>query len=214
MPAEKFFNDVIKELEAKISQLDNGIRMGQTPTRKELESFIWKTGRVLRHLIKPEDSEARKIFWSEAKGILKKVLIIEKFNPGVFTNACVREDVIEGDLLSTLQKMLIYTKRRSEGKVEAPKKALDTDPPPPKKPKTEEEEKTEEKEKSSNDWSQGWGDKKWNNKNKFHDPVAAWKDMPDFHKKWDEEESDPDEPCPDKLKHGSCSYGRQCCFCN
>jgi len=31
--------------------------------------------------------------------------------------------------------------------------------------------------------------------------------------RWDEEDSDQDENCPDVMKHGSCSYGRQCGFC-
>ena len=32
-------------------------------------------------------------------------------------------------------------------------------------------------------------------------------------RKWDDDLSDPEEPCPDVVKFGSCGYGHQCGFC-
>merc|ERR1712146_357792 len=93
-----YMEQVLKELDTKIDQLDTGIRLNQIPSRSDLEKFTWKTGRVVRMLVKPEQDADRKLFWSECKGILKKVLNIENFNPGVFQSSAVREDIIEKDL--------------------------------------------------------------------------------------------------------------------
>mmetsp|Transcript_65561 Transcript_65561/g.152308 ORF Transcript_65561/g.152308 Transcript_65561/m.152308 type:complete len:212 (+) Transcript_65561:56-691(+) len=204
---DQFFDDLIKELETKVEQIEVGVRTGHTPTRKELESFIWKTGRVIRLLVKPEASEARKIFWSECKGILKEVIVIEKFNPGVFTPNCVREDILEKHLQQMLQKLLKYTKRRKNGEITAPEQ-VQTMEVAAKRMKLEQEKKEEEEKKKAEEEKvkSGW--------NSFLDAQEKWKNMADSMARWDEEDSDPDEPCPDIAKFGECSYGRQCCFCN
>jgi len=199
---DQFFDELIKEVETKIEQIDAGMRTGHAPTRKELESFVWKTGRVVRLLVKPEASEARKIFWSECKGILKEVIVIEKFHPGVFTSNCVREDVIEKSLLSMLQRLLKYTLKRKNGEVRAPDR-VQTMELAAKRAKLEEAK--EEEEKKEQESKRVW--------NSWEEAKEKWAKLADKVEKWDEVESDPDEPCPDVAKHGSCAYGRQCCFC-
>lgn len=189
-----FFDALIKELDTKIDQLDTGMQLGHTPTRRELENFTWKTGRVIRQLVKPETSDETRTFWSECKGILKRVLVIEKFNPGVFVADCVREDMIERDLLSTLQKLRKYTQSRADGKIAAPKQALDE--PGAKKVKVQETVKPTVQ------------------KPKWEELRNKWDAMPLVNTRWDDEESDVDEPCPDLAKTGTCAYGRQCGFCH
>merc|ERR1711972_74284 len=105
---------------AKAQQVKYGIDNDNVPTRKELEQFSWKTGRVIRLLIKPESSKARKLLWSECKGVLKKVLVIEKFNSGVFIPECVRQDVIETKLLTMLEKLRNYLAKRQTGDIAPP----------------------------------------------------------------------------------------------
>uniref|UniRef100_A0A7S1SFJ2 Uncharacterized protein n=1 Tax=Alexandrium catenella TaxID=2925 RepID=A0A7S1SFJ2_ALECA len=204
--SKNFFDDLIKELETKVEQIDMGIKSGNTPTRKELENFTWKTGRIIRLIIKPEASEDRKIFWHESKGFLKQVLNIDKFNPGVFTSSAVREDIIESGLLSTLRKLLEYAKGRKEGKIAAPD-GLESLENAAKRIKLKDEKKEEEEQKKKEEEAskKGWVD--------YIDAQEKWKNMAEKGTRWDEEESDADEPCPDIKKHGSCSYGRQCCFC-
>mmetsp|Transcript_38832 Transcript_38832/g.77004 ORF Transcript_38832/g.77004 Transcript_38832/m.77004 type:complete len:206 (-) Transcript_38832:161-778(-) len=197
-----YFDDLIKELTAKIEQLESGIKSNLTPTRRELEQFVWKTGRVVRLLIKPETDEARKIFWSETKGILKDVMVVEKFNPGSFTSSCVREDVLEKGLLLTLTKLLKYTESRKRGSIAAPNE-VQTMETAAKKAKLKEEKEQTEKEVEEN-----------KKKYEYAGLAEKWSKLADFAEKWDEVDTDPDEPCPDIKQHGNCSYGRQCCFCN
>ena len=121
-----FMGDVHKDLNAKIRQIDAGVRQGHVPSGRELEQFGWKTWRVISQLVSPEKSAARKIFWSECKGISKKVLVIENFNAGQFVPQCVREDIFEQDLLATLQRLQTYTKNRQSGVVVTPKAPIDT----------------------------------------------------------------------------------------
>jgi len=201
---DAYFDDLIKELTAKVEQIDIGIRQNQTPTRRDLENFVWKTGRVVRLLIKPETNEARKIFWSEMKGILKEVMHIEKFNPGVPQSAasCVREDVLEKGLLLTLQKLLKYTKSRKQGTISAPGE-VQTMEMAAKRAKVKEDKEQAEKEAEENK-------KKYD----YSGLAEKWAKMADNVERWDEVDTDPDEPCPDIKQHGNCSYGRQCCFCN
>merc|ERR1712216_229527 len=112
-----YFDDLLKELAVKISQLESGIAQGAVPNRSEFEQLVWMTGRVIRVIVKPDKSPERKTFWSECKGWLKDVIVIELFNAGQFTKESVRKDVMEKDLLLCLQKLEKYTRGRSEGKV-------------------------------------------------------------------------------------------------
>jgi len=199
---DTYFDDLIKELSAKIEQIDTGIKHSQTPTRKELEQFIWKTGRVVRLLVSPEKDEARKIFWSEVKGILKEVMHIEQFSAGTFVPGCVREDVLEKSLLMTLQKLLKYTQARKQGSIAAPGE-VQTMETAAKKKKLNEEKGQTEKEVEEN-----------KKKYEYSELAEKWSKLADTCERWDEVDTDPDEPCPDIKQHGNCSYGRQCCFCN
>jgi len=221
-----YLEQVLKELDTKIDQLDTGIRLGQVPSRQDLEKFTWKTGRVVRMLVKPEKSEDRKMFWSECKGILKKVLVIENFNPGVFQSSAVRQDIIETDLLACLQLFKKYTKDRSEGKVAKPDEQLEAVHIAKKAKKALEDEKAAEEAKKAEE--EGWGGKgkgkgkgKKKGKNKAVDDGGVWGELGDkwdmlMERKgrWDDGDSDPDEPCPDVEKFGKCSFGRQCGFCH
>lgn len=96
-------------------------------TRKEFAQFCWKVGRAARQLVKPDFSPERGMLWHECKGVLKQVamaighgsgaesgqvLVIEKFQPGVFTDAQVRKDVLETQLIETLEKLISYLRRR------------------------------------------------------------------------------------------------------
>lgn len=194
------FEPLIKELSAKIKQLEDNVKSASPPTRKELEIFVWKTTRVTRGLVKPEASPAREIFWNECKGVLKKVVVFEKFNPGVFLSESVKDDIYESTLLETIKKLKHYTHQRMTGKIEAPKEILTTEMAF-KKQKLKEEEEEKAKKKQEEDW---WAqeDLKWSS-------VAE-----DVGKRWDEEVSDVEEECPDKKKYGDCIYGRTCGFCN
>jgi len=208
-----FFDEVLKELETKIQQIDNGLKTGHSPTRKEFESFTWKTGRVIRQIVKPEANEDRKTFWSECKGVLKKIIVIEKFNAGVFTPDCVREDVNENDLLLVLQKLEKYGRARKDGTIAKPDKPLQVDPAE-KKRKLEEQEAEAKKAEDKSKWKDAW--KRSEDKGRWSDEIDKdkWLSMANASKKWDDEESDPDEPCPDMKRYGNCTYGRQCGFCN
>merc|ERR1712137_274270 len=144
---------------------------------------------------KPETSDETRTFWSECKGILKRVLVIEKFNPGVFVADCVREDMIERDLLATLQKLRKYTQSRADGKIAAPNQPLYA--PGAKKAKVEEVAKPIVKKKE-----------------RWEELRNKWDTMPLVNTRWDDVDSDVDDPCPDMAKDGTCPYGRQCGFCH
>merc|ERR1712113_1277295 len=125
-------------------------------------------------------------------GFLKQALVIEKFNPGVFTASCVREDIIETNLLKMMNDLVKYTKKRQSGAIPAPKEVL-TMESAEKRAKTEaaaEEAKKEEEKKTDAAW--------WENETQ-----EKWAMMGETAKNWDDEESDPDEPCPDVKKNGS-----------
>merc|ERR1712096_514310 len=112
------------------------------------------------------------------------------------TANAIRKDVLESDLLSCLNHLKKHTEGRAAGKRQAPESEEDADS---KKAKPDEDE---------------W----WQRKGKFKDRDKKnwWDDAAERSAAgacWDDEDSDPDEDCPDVLKHGSCSYGRQCGFC-
>eukprot|EP00927_Polykrikos_kofoidii_P061404 TRINITY_DN56240_c0_g1_i1.p1 TRINITY_DN56240_c0_g1~~TRINITY_DN56240_c0_g1_i1.p1 ORF type:complete len:233 (-),score=40.33 TRINITY_DN56240_c0_g1_i1:109-741(-) len=205
---DKVLENVMMEINSKVEHLNLGIKSGSVPTRGELEKICWKTGRLVRQLAQPEKSKEREIFWSECKGILKRVLVIESFNAGVFTSASVKPDVIESDVLSCFETLVKYVAKRRKGLIAAPEEVL---PPPSKVAKTDKE---DDDWASWGDKSKGWkGDGKGASKNLKEWNADAWygEGAP---KKWDEQDSDPEEPCPDIVKFGNCSYGRQCGFCN
>jgi len=195
------FEPLINELTKKTEQLEENVRAGKAPSRKDLEIYIWKTGRVCRMLVKPQENKSRDIFWSECKGVLKDCIVLEKFNPGVFTPECVRTDIIETNLLSMVKKLLRLTTQRKSGERSAPKEVQTLEVAL--KRKLEAEEIAEvKKTKEDEEWL-AKEDEKW-----------SWKKATDTVKRWDEDDSDLDEECPDVKKHGSCSYGRQCGFCD
>mmetsp|Transcript_71684 Transcript_71684/g.186407 ORF Transcript_71684/g.186407 Transcript_71684/m.186407 type:complete len:210 (+) Transcript_71684:75-704(+) len=198
---EAVFDPLIKELDTKVAQLETNAKAQHPPTRKELEIFVWKCGRVVRLLVKPEASNAREIFWSECKGLLKKCLIIEKFNPSSFTSEAVRPDIVENDLLEMLRQLTRYTSQRKSGRIAAPDvvQTLELGEARKRKRETEEEEK---KQKEKDDAWQKRRDQKFN----------SWA-FDQMGSKWDDALSDAEEECPDKKKNGSCAYGRQCGFC-
>mmetsp|Transcript_72429 Transcript_72429/g.200853 ORF Transcript_72429/g.200853 Transcript_72429/m.200853 type:complete len:210 (+) Transcript_72429:101-730(+) len=207
--SEPYFDAVLKEVNSVLEKLRHGLQAGAVPTREELEKMTWKTGRQLRLAVKPDSSKDRAIFWSEIKSWLKKVIKWEAFNPGVFSAASIEKEMIETDLLNSLERLLKYVKERKEGKVKAPKEPL------VKRQKVKASAE-EEKKKADEEWKE-WEAKAAKDKRKEDaERWAKWDDDEgegEGGKKWDEEDSDPDEPCPDKAKFGDCSYGRQCAFC-
>lgn len=201
---EPVFTQLITELEAKYKQTEEMVRAGNAAPRQDIERYIWKTGRVVRLVVLPEKqvTKAREIFWSECKGLLKQCIVLEKFNVGVFTPDSVREDVIESNLLNMLQKLLKYTKQRRSGEIPAPKEVLTMERAQELADKSAKR-KLEELEQQQAKWKKEdaeWWQQKWKEN--------------ETSKTWDDVESDPEEPCPDKAKHGNCSYGRQCGFCH
>jgi len=141
---EPDFDRLIIELETKSAQLVDGAKQGFQPSRSQLEDFVWKTGRVTRKLVEPERSEACKIFWSECKGILKDIIIVERFNPSVFFAECIRKDIVETNVVACLGKLISYTKRRKSGVITAPKEVLGPADPEAKKRKLDEEQEAAE----------------------------------------------------------------------
>eukprot|EP00928_Gymnodinium_smaydae_P056456 TRINITY_DN39840_c0_g1_i1.p1 TRINITY_DN39840_c0_g1~~TRINITY_DN39840_c0_g1_i1.p1 ORF type:complete len:240 (+),score=87.74 TRINITY_DN39840_c0_g1_i1:136-855(+) len=232
MSLELFFDEVLKVLNQKVESLRHLLNTGKIPTRKEIEQFSWKTCRTLRLHIKPDQSSTRQAFWDECKGILKAVIVWENFNAGAFSSAAVKPEALEKTVLETLEKMLDYAKKRKQGK-------RPEDPAVRQKRKQEEEaaaqeakrlkeEAEEEREARRNGLEykgggKGKGFKGFKggkggkgDKGAPAGDAAGWDDDADdlaTLQRWDEEDSDPDEPCPDKLKYGNCSYGRQCGFC-
>merc|ERR1712039_352695 len=212
----------IKELQRKVTQLDRGIKEGKAPTRDQLEQYVWKTGRVLRMLINPEGSFDRKVLWGECKGGLKKVLILEKFNAGVFSTECIKKDIIETDLHIALTKLLKYLEGRASGLI-----AADTTVEQPKPAKDPALSATLEAIEAADDMISKWrktdfGKDKGNGKGKkgkkgedidTQEKLRLMAEATEINAKWDEEDSDPDEECPDVRRFGNCSYGRQCGFC-
>lgn len=195
------FKALAKELETKVRQVEENISAGVPASRKDLETYIWKTGRVVRLLVKPEASAARDIFWSECKGILKQCIAIEHFNAGIFRPECVHKDVLETHLLKMLSKLLEYTMKRQRGEIEAPSEVMTVESAAKKARKAKEEQEAAEKKRLEQEWARE--DQAW----------AARRTGQELQERWDDVDSDPGEECPDKAKHGSCSYGRQCGFC-
>lgn len=209
------YNDIIKDLTSKVEQVEAGLAQGVIPNRKDLEHFCWKTGRTARRMILPEKSEAREKLWGDCKGILKQVLEIERFNAGLFTSEAVKPDIIETDLLKMMKDLLMYMRMRKDGKAK-----IRSGEAPKKKAKIAEKKDQDDEMALTGKGGKGKGKKggdKGQGKGKPGDDwEKAWEALPDRdeRKKWDEDESDPDEPCPDKAKNGACSYSRQCGFCN
>mmetsp|Transcript_124632 Transcript_124632/g.360558 ORF Transcript_124632/g.360558 Transcript_124632/m.360558 type:complete len:210 (+) Transcript_124632:119-748(+) len=195
------FKPLIQELETKVRQVEENVSAGVPASRKDLELYIWKTGRVVRLLVKPEASPAREIFWSECKGILKQCLAIEHFNAGVFRPECVQKDILETHLLKMLEKLLDYTRRRLSGQIAPPDEVQTVESAAKRARLAKEEKEAEEKKKLEQDWAKQ--DQAW----------ASWRGGQELQTRWDDVDSDPGEECPDKAKTGSCSYGRQCGFC-
>ncbi|CAL1160010.1 unnamed protein product [Cladocopium goreaui] len=111
---------LIKELAKRLDQVETGIDQNEVLTRQEFAQACWKIGRTVRQLIKPDYSEERGILWHECKGALKQVLVIEKFQPGVFMDNCVRSDVVEKDLAEMLRRLVTYLKKRQSGAIHQP----------------------------------------------------------------------------------------------
>merc|ERR1712194_253778 len=195
------FEPLIAELTKKTEQLEENVRAGKPPTRKDLEIYIWKTGRVVRMLVKPQENKSREIFWSECKGVLKDCILMDKFNPGVFTPECVRTDIIETNLLSMVKKLLKFTGQRRTGERAAPREVQTLEVAAKRKLEEEEVQEVKKQKEDNEYWAKE--DEKWSFKTKALDGVQ----------RWDEEDSDQEEECPDTKKHGSCTYGRQCGFC-
>mmetsp|Transcript_9576 Transcript_9576/g.25448 ORF Transcript_9576/g.25448 Transcript_9576/m.25448 type:complete len:228 (-) Transcript_9576:161-844(-) len=208
---EPDFDRLIIELETKSAQLVDGAKQGFQPSRSQLEDFVWKTGRVTRKLVEPERSEACKIFWSECKGILKDIIIVERFNPSVFFAECIRKDIVETNVVACLGKLISYTKRRKSGVITAPKEVLGPADPEAKKRKLDEEQEAAESKRKGKK-GKGKGKKGKGQDRNLGDLADRLNSMADSLTRWDDEDSDPDEVCPDLEKFGSCSYGRQCGF--
>mmetsp|Transcript_25401 Transcript_25401/g.50854 ORF Transcript_25401/g.50854 Transcript_25401/m.50854 type:complete len:105 (+) Transcript_25401:391-705(+) len=101
-----------------------------------------------------------------------------------------------------LKQLLQYAKKRLDGSIEAPAEVQTVESAAKKARLAAEAKKEAEDKKLEEDWA------------KEDDLWANWKGGADQdRKRWDDDESDPEELCPDKAKHGSCSYGRQCAFC-
>lgn len=200
---EHIFDSLIKEAETKAQQLNANILGGHAPTRSELEIYVWKTCRVVRQLIKPEANGVgdRAIFWSEIKGILKDCLVLEKFNPGVFDQDCVKKDILESNLKTMLENIAKYTKKRQSGKIKAPKEIQTMAHAEQRKRKQQEAEEAAKRKEDEEWWAKE--DERWNN---WNQNMAAGN-------RWDDEVSDPEEECPEIKKHGNCAWGRQCGFC-
>eukprot|EP00931_Biecheleriopsis_adriatica_P004558 TRINITY_DN106205_c0_g1_i1.p1 TRINITY_DN106205_c0_g1~~TRINITY_DN106205_c0_g1_i1.p1 ORF type:complete len:256 (+),score=93.68 TRINITY_DN106205_c0_g1_i1:86-853(+) len=241
---DEVFKAVIKELETKLKQIDTAIELDKVASRKELALYCWKTGRVVRQLVKPESSKDRDIFWHECKGILKDVLELQRWNAGVFTEEGVRTDVLEKDVSAMLQKLIGYIKKRASGETKAPDRKVTAEEAKRKKEEQEEQsklqescskcgeafakeakfcmkcgQKREQKEEESDmgwgSWSRGGWQQGWKRGRK---EAGDWwgsggGDEGVVRRRWDEEDSDPDEPCPIKARFGSCDYGQQCGFC-
>mmetsp|Transcript_23658 Transcript_23658/g.55775 ORF Transcript_23658/g.55775 Transcript_23658/m.55775 type:complete len:215 (+) Transcript_23658:92-736(+) len=204
---------VIQELEAKLEQVEANIHNDQASSRKDLAMFAWKTARVLRNLIKPEDSEDRGMLWHECKGALKDVLYIEKFTPHVFMEFQVR-DVLEKDIAKMLKMLLDYLRRRQSGKAKAPELMVEVRPKKAAKLEEEPKEAKEEEEATeSRGWNRGWQRKgrRWNGPNWWENSLD---DQYLSQGAIGIEDSDPEEECPDKAEFGSCAYGQQCGFCH
>ncbi|OLQ05324.1 hypothetical protein AK812_SmicGene11495 [Symbiodinium microadriaticum] len=203
---------VIQELEAKLEQVEANIYNEQASSRKDLAMFAWKTARVLRNLIKPEDSEDRGMLWHNCKAALKDVLYMEKFNPHVFLESQVR-DVLEKDIAKMLKMLLDYLKKLQSGKVKAPDQMVEVRPKKAAKREEEpKESKEEEEEPESGGWNRGWKRKgrRWNGPNWWENSLD---DQFLSQGAVGIEDSDPEEECPDKAEFGSCAYGQQCGFC-
>ncbi|CAK9118068.1 unnamed protein product [Durusdinium trenchii] len=210
-PLANIFPPVIKELETKLSELKASIEKKEDLTRKEFATFCWQIGRRVRQLIKPEFSEDRGNLWHDCKGALKLVLVIDKFQPGVFMDSCVRKDVLEKDCVEMLESMIDWLKRRQRGPLTEKVEVTRNTPPKRKRPAAEKPEApsshlprkgTHQKgtgKTAKGDW---WG---------LPNQGAGLLDLQDDPLR--DEESDPEEQCPDKAKFGTCSYGPQCGFC-
>merc|ERR1712048_117511 len=108
---------------------------------------------------------------------------MEKFNPGVFTSTCVRDDIIEMHLQKMLAKMISYIKKRKAGVIQSPGKVL-TMENAPKKAKTAEPEE-EKKGKGKGKGKKGKRDRRDMDAAEL---AEAWNNMPDTLQKWDEED--------------------------
>merc|ERR1740121_3550892 len=135
--------------------------------------------------------------------MLKKCIVLESFNPGVFRAEAIQKDIMEAELLQMLKQLLDYTRKRQAGEIEAPSEVLSVGEAKKRKLKRE-----QEKEKKM---MKQWKDEVI----RMDDEWANWREGQEVAAdRWDDEESDPGEECPDKATFGTCSYGRQCGFCH
>lgn len=199
----ELFMVVIKELQAKLAQVEYVVRIEQAASRHELENYCWLTGRVIRKLVDPDRSRDRDVFWHECKGILKDVLLFPGWNPGTFSADGVRQDILEQDLLAMLRKLLRYVEKRASGEVSAPREKLSVEDAMRAREKRQMQEEAAALRVRVSDVL----DKSNKRRGRARATCHAIK------KRWDDESSDPDELCPDIATFGSCTYGHQCGFC-
>ena len=197
------FKAVIKELQAKLAQVELVVRNEMAPSRAELANYCWFTGRVIRKLVDPDRTRDRDVFWHECKGILKDVLLFPGWNPGFFSADGVRQDILEQDLLAMLRKLLRYVEKRASGQVRAPREKLSVEDVM----RAREKRRMQEEAAALRVRVSDVLDKSIKGRGRARATCQAIK------KRWDEESSDPDELCPDIVRHGSCTYAHQCGFC-
>lgn len=237
---EEYQLEVITEAEQRLATLKEGAANKVTPTREELAKLLFRLGRSIRLYVKPDRSDERYKFWDETRGILKRIIRWEKFSPVTFDIKLLQEAVMEDLVQETLD---FYIKwiigRRENMPPEAPwSKRAEAKRKAEEEAKQEEEANKKGKGKGGKLKSKPKGGKKKRedmseeDKQQMEayqgalrenqdtwDASKDWVDEADdkveaeLRGRWDEEDSDPDEPCPDKKQFGNCSYGRQCGFC-
>lgn len=197
------FDVVIRELRAKLAQVELVVRLEKAASRNVLAIYCWETGRVIRKLVDPDSATDRKIFWHECQGILKDVLLFPGWDAGEFCDHGVRQDILAQDLLAMLRKLLGYVEKRASGQVKAPREKVSLEDAM----RAREERKRQAEAKPLRVRVCDLLDKSNRRRVRARATCRAIK------KRWDEEFSDPDELCPEIVRFGSCTYGHQCGFC-
>merc|ERR1719188_932201 len=95
-----------------------------------------------------------------------------------------------------------YTKKRQQGKIQAPKEIQTMAHAEQRKRKLQEAEEAAKKKEDEDWWAKE--DERWNN----------WNNDMSAGNRWDDAESDPEEECPEIKKYGNCLFGTQCGFCH
>mmetsp|Transcript_52801 Transcript_52801/g.123504 ORF Transcript_52801/g.123504 Transcript_52801/m.123504 type:complete len:262 (+) Transcript_52801:61-846(+) len=247
---QQMFRVVLKELDGQVLALQRVVDQG-TPTRNELDNFVWKATKNVRATINPDARPFTKEFWDDCKQYLKRVINLEKFSKGSkFVAGSLRADVVEKDVLKCLHDFKEFTQKRSQGQGPMRSKGSGTTPEfkstqdivkalqnsdlqeiskllegnAGESKKRPHEETIDKQNQAEDGWgrSSSWQGWQGRGKSKGKGKIGDWSDLKEkwarmqsskSNGRWDEEDSDPDEECPDLLKHGSCSFGRQCGFC-